>query len=338
MSGTGKSSALVALGGLGYRVVDTDDPGWREYREYVEPPDPLHRGEWVWVEDRMTRLLDSDDGRSLFVAGCTRNQSKFYDRFDAVVLLSAPADVLLDRVARRTTNSYGQAGLERAMILDDLANIEPVLRESATHELDAGRTLDEVVADLIAIASGPITPPVTDPPVALPVLTDGHVLLRAAEPRDLPAIDAGMQDPDVIRWIGPPEGSAHDVLVQNEERWARGSPTMAICELDGTCVGKVWMEIRDTDRSTGFVGYWLLPAGRGRGLATSAVRLVSSWAVRELGVTRVRLTTAPDNERSQRVADRSGFRRLGPAAGDALEGPRRGQVVYALDGPGLRDV
>jgi adenylate kinase family enzyme len=156
MSGTGKSSALAELGRRGYRVVDTDDPGWREYREYVES-DELHRGEWLWVEERITGLLDSDDGRSLFVQGCVRNQSKFYDRFNAVVLLSAPADVILDRIALRTTNSYGKVPVERAMILEDLAMVEPLLRESCTHELDASRPLDEVVADLVAIASRPMT-------------------------------------------------------------------------------------------------------------------------------------------------------------------------------------
>jgi gluconate kinase len=157
MAGTGKSSALSELGCRGYRVVDTDDPGWREYRAYPEPSDDVHRGEWLWVEEKITGLLDSDDGRSLFVQGCVRNQSKFYDRFDAVVLLSAPADVILDRVARRTTNSYGKTPMERAMILADLATIEPLLRASCTHELDASRPLDDVVADLSAIASRPIT-------------------------------------------------------------------------------------------------------------------------------------------------------------------------------------
>lgn len=120
MSGTGKSSALAELGRRGYRVVDTDDRGWREYRQHVESSDELHRGEWLWVEGKMTRLLDSDDGRSL------------------------------DRVARRATNNYGKSPLERAMILDDLANVEPLLRASCTHEVDASRSLEEVVADLIA--------------------------------------------------------------------------------------------------------------------------------------------------------------------------------------------
>ena len=49
MSGTGKSSALAELGRRGYRVVDTDDPGWREYRTNVESSDELHRGEWLLV-------------------------------------------------------------------------------------------------------------------------------------------------------------------------------------------------------------------------------------------------------------------------------------------------
>jgi ribosomal-protein-alanine N-acetyltransferase len=161
---------------------------------------------------------------------------------------------------------------------------------------------------------------VTGSRVPLPTLTDGRVLLRASEPRDVPAIEAGMHDPDVIRWIGPPEGSAQDVLAHHEERWARGWPTLSICELDGTCVGKVWMSLREGDRSTGFVGYWLLPVARGRGLATAAVRLLSKWAVRELGLTNVRLTTAPDNERSHRVAERSGFRRVVPRDGEAIDG------------------
>lgn len=156
MSGTGKSSALAELGRRGYRVVDTDEPGWREYRRHLEPLDELHLGEWHWVEEPITALLDSDDERSLFVGGGASNQSKFYDRFDAVVLLTAPADVILDRVARRTTNDYGKIPLERAMILEDLAVVVPLLRVGCTHELDASRPLDEVVADLIAIESHPM--------------------------------------------------------------------------------------------------------------------------------------------------------------------------------------
>jgi broad-specificity NMP kinase len=152
MSGTGKSSALAELGRQGFRVVDTDDPGWKEW---VESADEIGGGEWLWIEDRMTELLRPDEDRTLFVQGCVRNQAKFYDRFDAIVLLSAPAEVLLDRIARRTTNDFGKTIEERESILHDLAIVEPLLREDCTHELDAGRPLDEVVDALIAIARSP---------------------------------------------------------------------------------------------------------------------------------------------------------------------------------------
>ena len=149
MSGTGKSTALHELGRRGFRVVDTDDPGWSEWVPATN--------EWLWREDRIAELLASEEDDVLYVSGCMSNQGKFYDRFDAVVLLSAPADLILERVARRTTNDYGKTPLERAMILDDLANVEPLLRRGCTHELDASRPLDEVVAELIAIASSPTT-------------------------------------------------------------------------------------------------------------------------------------------------------------------------------------
>jgi hypothetical protein len=43
------------------------------------------------------------------------------------------------------------------MILDDLAGVEPLLREGCTHELDASRPLADIVADLTAIASRQMT-------------------------------------------------------------------------------------------------------------------------------------------------------------------------------------
>ena len=79
------------------------------------------------------------------------NQGKFYDRFDAVVLLSAPLDVILERVANRTTNDYGKAPGELDLIRFHLETVEPLLRATCTHELDASKPLDDVVEALVAI-------------------------------------------------------------------------------------------------------------------------------------------------------------------------------------------
>ena len=42
-------------------------------------------------------------------------------------------------------------------------------------------------------------------------------------------------------------------------------------------------------------------------MATHAVRLIARWAFDDLGIARVALTCAPDNDASQRVAERCGF-------------------------------
>ncbi len=73
-------------------------------------------------------------------------------RFDAVVLLSAPADVIFERVARRESNTVGKRDAERERILDDLGNVEPLLRAGTTGEIDTCTPLDEVVDALERIA------------------------------------------------------------------------------------------------------------------------------------------------------------------------------------------
>jgi dephospho-CoA kinase len=143
MSGTGKSSALAELARRGHRVVDTDYDGWT---------DEAGR-ERMWREDLVGALLDGHDDGALFVAGCVPNQGTFYPRFDAIVLLSAPLEVILERVSGRDTNDYGKTDKERDLIARDLETVEPLLRAGATAEIDTRAPLGEVVDALERIAA-----------------------------------------------------------------------------------------------------------------------------------------------------------------------------------------
>ena len=144
MSGVGKSTALAALAQRGYATVDTDDRPWIEVID----------GEPLWREPLIDELLNQRRERPLFVQGTVANQWRFYDRFDAIVLLTAPTDVLLDRLQRRTNNPFGKTADERARILADIAETEPLLRRSATHEIETTRPLSEVLDILADIADG----------------------------------------------------------------------------------------------------------------------------------------------------------------------------------------
>ena len=150
MSGVGKSTALVEVARRGFDTVDTD------YGDWIREVD----GEPLWREPLIDELLSRPRAAPLFVQGTVANQGRFYHRFDAVVLLSAPAEMMLERLRTRTTNPFGKTAEERARIMRDLAEVEPLLRASATHELDTTQPLSDIVDSLIAIASMGRQPPV----------------------------------------------------------------------------------------------------------------------------------------------------------------------------------
>ena len=122
MSGAGKTTVLDQLRRRGRLTVDTDYGGWEQ---------PAG----VWDEARMAKLLA--ESRDVVVSGTVSNQGRFYDRFEHVVLLSAPVDVLLDRCRSRRNNPYGKSVEQQEEIRRYVGEVEPLLRRGATLELDS---------------------------------------------------------------------------------------------------------------------------------------------------------------------------------------------------------
>lgn len=129
MSGTGKTAVVSELAARGFKAIDTDD-GWSE---------PLPDGRQRWREDAIAELLATEDAPVLFIAGCEQNQVRFHPQFDHIILLSAPSEVMAERLAARTANPYGKAPAELSRILDDLQTVEPRLpgrrSRSTDHDL-----------------------------------------------------------------------------------------------------------------------------------------------------------------------------------------------------------
>lgn len=145
MSGTGKSTALAELSRRGFAIVETDVAPWSEWSDEA--------GGYVWNDQLVSKLLGTERETTLYVSGTVSNQGRFYSHFDAVVLLSAPADVLLRRIDSRRTNDYGKRIEERERIISDISEVEPLLRATCTHEIDATQSIDVVVAELVEIGA-----------------------------------------------------------------------------------------------------------------------------------------------------------------------------------------
>jgi shikimate kinase len=133
MSGVGKTTLLDELRRRGHLTVDTDYDGW-------ELPDR------TWDEPRMDRLLARHP--DVIVSGTVENQALFYDRFEQVVLLSAPLDVIFERISTRSNNPYGKTPEQRDEIAGYVQAVEPLLRRGATVQLDGRRPIAEL-ADVV---------------------------------------------------------------------------------------------------------------------------------------------------------------------------------------------
>jgi dephospho-CoA kinase len=140
MSGTGKSTVIQKLSELGYNAVDLDQPDWSEYNE---------EGDWIWREDRVRKLLAEFDGDILFVSGCATNQVEFRSMFDHVILLSAPQDVIIERLRSRTNNPYGKRPEELAEVLGYMETVEPLLRRGADYEIVTTVPMEDLISSIL---------------------------------------------------------------------------------------------------------------------------------------------------------------------------------------------
>jgi dephospho-CoA kinase len=139
MSGAGKSTLLRELARRGHRTVDTDDDGWT-------------RPDGRWDEPRIAELLDGEP--DLVLQGTVENQGAFRDRLDHVILLSAPLEVMLERVRTRVDNPYGRSAADRAEIRRYTREVEPLLRRAADRELDGLRPVAELADEVERLLRG----------------------------------------------------------------------------------------------------------------------------------------------------------------------------------------
>lgn len=148
--------------------------------------------------------------------------------------------------------------------------------------------------------------------------------LRPWHEDDAPVLAAAWRDREIARWNPIPpdpsdERAAHWIAGCDQRLDGRRSLDLCIVAADtNDVVGEVGLSGFDWDRRAALIGYWLLPAGRGRGLATHATSALANWALSalELSVIVARCNSA--NLASQAVAQRAGFSH-GHSDGDGHE-------------------
>ncbi|MFE6331623.1 GNAT family N-acetyltransferase [Streptomyces sp. NPDC057798] len=125
-------------------------------------------------------------------------------------------------------------------------------------------------------------------------------------------------------WVGPSfvtddVAGARATLQRYAERQADDGARLYGIRRDGVLVGGVMFTAFDAAAGSCEVGCWLEPSAEGRGLVTSACRVLLDWAFTSRGLHRAEWHCRADNERSSAVAERLGM---------TLEGVRREAWPY----------
>ncbi|MEU6865543.1 GNAT family N-acetyltransferase [Streptomyces sp. NPDC046876] len=148
--------------------------------------------------------------------------------------------------------------------------------------------------------------------------------LRPWRVEDADALVAAAREPAIRQWnrlVLTSQEEACRRIERMRERWENEqSAIWAIAQPDGgQAVGLIGWGDMDLSGGSAEIMYWILPAGRGRGVVVEATKRVSQWALDDLGLHRLRLCHAVANSASCRVAAKAGY---------SLEGTMRSALLH----------
>jgi len=169
-----------------------------------------------------------------------------------------------------------------------------------------------------------------------PQLADDLIRLEPVDARFVAGFEELVADPDVIRNTRVPTDAAPgfgaDWLDRYVEGWRDGSRAgFAVVSDADAFLGFVGIVDLDLAGQQGEIGYVVSREARGHGVAGRALRLLTDWALGDLGLERVELHIEPGNEASIRVAERVGYVREGVLRSVHFkEGIRQDIAMYSL--------
>lgn len=164
---------------------------------------------------------------------------------------------------------------------------------------------------------------------------DDRVRLRPVEERDLEALERIDTDPAIsepFEWRGFRDPRARRRRWEENGYLGNEDSLLIVALPDGTVAGiVVWKSIATSGpRGCLQVGILLFPEHRGKGLGTTAQRLLAEYLFSTTLANRLEATTEVDNVAEQRALEHAGFVREGVLRGRGfIRGHWRDGVMYA---------
>jgi RimJ/RimL family protein N-acetyltransferase len=159
--------------------------------------------------------------------------------------------------------------------------------------------------------------------VEQPVIGAAELLLRPWVAADAKWIVDAHRDPGIRHWhtrTVESVGEAEELIDRYAQDWqAETSANWAVVAPDGDVLGRVALCAIQLESGEAEIGYWVRAAARGRGTASAAVQILSTWAF-DAGFHRLFLHHSTANSASCGVARKAGF---------TFEGTKRSALLHS---------
>ena len=151
-------------------------------------------------------------------------------------------------------------------------------------------------------------------------LSGESIIIRRHRPDDKDLMYDALRESldELIEWMSwcHPDLSRNETVERSESRdkaW-NGREEYSFLIIDkrtGLFAGACGLNDISKTNNYANLGYWVRTSATGKGYATSAVRLLTSFGFEDAGFHRLEIIAAVDNKASQRVAEKAGAQREG---------------------------
>jgi RimJ/RimL family protein N-acetyltransferase len=167
--------------------------------------------------------------------------------------------------------------------------------------------------------------------VSAPRFTDGRIVVRALEEKDVEPYMAAFVDEGepLLNLCGFEEPPPRERVERWLERYWVDPPDFRSWEFviadagSDEFLGTIMVHSCDWWNKRAEVGAWIREQARDQGAGSAALELLLDWAFGDLGLDRIEMTALPENENVPHIAEKFGFAYEGTMRQRNLERGRR---------------
>nr|WP_275426554.1 AAA family ATPase [Vagococcus silagei] len=143
MSGVGKSTVLKQISKSYSNSIDLDYDGWIHM-------DNLSNDRKMDTSRIISYIQEYND-KDIFFSGTTINQKEIYPYLDFIITLTAPIEIMRERILSRENNSFGKSNHDWEKIKNDKRDFEQLIIKSSDFVISTEQTVNNIVVEIYSL-------------------------------------------------------------------------------------------------------------------------------------------------------------------------------------------